>query len=181
MSFREIKTPKSPARAIALIGVMAATIEVGKLVLSFLPNIEVVTLLCALYGYVFGFYGVVAAAAFVCIEPMIYGVGSWVATYIIYWPLVAFVFMLLASAKVKRRLPITLIALGLTLFFGVLSSVIDSMIWGIGLHYFKNVFLYYLRGIPFYVTQLACNAAMFPTLFPFLAKKLKLINRHVFL
>ena len=89
--------------------------------------------------------------------------------------------MLLASAKVKRRLPITLIALGLTLIFGVLSSVIDSMIWGIGLHYFKNVFLYYLRGIPFYVTQLACNAAMFPTLFPFLAKKLKLINRHVFL
>ena len=181
MSFREIKMPKSPARAIALIGVMAATIEVGKLALSFLPNIEVVTLLCALYGYVFGFYGVVAAAIFVCIEPLIYGVGSWVAIYMIYWPLVAFVFMLLASAKVKRRLPLTLIALGLTLFFGVLSAVVDSMVHGIGLHYFKNVFVYYLRGIPFYINQLLCNGAVFPTLFPFFVKKLKLINKHVFL
>ena len=160
---------------------MAATIEVGKLALSFLPNIEVVTLLCALYGYVFGFYGVVAAAVFVCIEPVIYGVGTWVATYMIYWPLVAIVFMLLGSAKIKRRLPITLIALALTVIFGLLSALIDSTVYGIGLNYFRNFALYYLRGIPFYLAQLACNAAVFPTLFPFLVKKLKLINKHVFL
>lgn len=181
MSFREIKMPKSGARGIALVAIMAATIEVGKLALSFLPNIEVVTLLCALYGYVFGFYGVVAAAVFVCIEPMIYGVGTWVATYMIYWPLVAAVFMLLGSAKVKRRLPITLIALGLTVFFGVLSAAIDVTVYGIGIGYFKNFLVYYLRGIPFYVTQLLCNAVVFPLLFKFLSKKLSTIGARFFL
>ena len=47
------------ARLVALVGIMAATVECGKLVLSFLPNIEVVTLLLALFGYVFGWAGVV--------------------------------------------------------------------------------------------------------------------------
>ena len=77
------------ARAIALVGIMAATLECGKLVLSFIPNVEVVTLLVALYGYVFGGLGIIAAAVFVCIEPLIWGFGSWFITYIIYWPLVA--------------------------------------------------------------------------------------------
>ena len=70
------------ARSIALVGIMAATLECGKLVLSFLPNIEVVTILCALYGYVFGVLGIVAAAVFVCLEPLIYGFGSWIITYL---------------------------------------------------------------------------------------------------
>ena len=51
----------SPARALALVGISAATVECGKLALMALPNIEVVTLLLALYGYVFGPLGVAAA------------------------------------------------------------------------------------------------------------------------
>ena len=39
-----------PARAAALVGIMAATVECGKLALSFLPNVEVVTLLIALFS-----------------------------------------------------------------------------------------------------------------------------------
>ena len=59
------------ARAVALVGVMAATMECGKLVLSFLPNVEIVTLLHAIYGFAFGWLGVAASVVFVCIEPMI--------------------------------------------------------------------------------------------------------------
>ena len=58
------------AKKIALVGISAATIECGKSALAFLPNIEVVTLLCALYGYAFGMLGVLSAVVFVCIEPL---------------------------------------------------------------------------------------------------------------
>ena len=51
------KKRMKPAHAVALVGIMAATMECGKLALSFLPNIEIVTLLHALYGYVFGYLG----------------------------------------------------------------------------------------------------------------------------
>ena len=60
----------SPARNIALVGIMAATVECAKLALAFLPNVEVVTLLLALYGYVFGYLGFAAAIVFVSIEPL---------------------------------------------------------------------------------------------------------------
>ena len=165
------------ARAVALVGIMAATLECGKLVLSFLPNVEVLTLLCALYGYVFGVYGVAAAAVFVCIEPLIYGIGSWIVYYIIYWPLVALVFMLLRRRGVKSRLWLTLTAIGLTLLFGVLSSVVDTVFYlGINENYLKNLCLYYLRGAVFYLVQIVCNAALFPTLFVFLSGKLERIR-----
>ena len=78
----------SPAKIVAFIGVMAATIECAKLALSFLPNIEVVTLLIALYSYTFGIYGLLASVVFVSIEPVIYGFGTWVVSYYIYWPTV---------------------------------------------------------------------------------------------
>ena len=168
------------ARSIALVGIMAATLECGKLALSFLPNIEVVTILCALYGYVFGIYGIIATAIFVCIEPLIYGFGSWIITYFIYWPLVAFVFMLLRKKGVKSRLWLTVIAVVLTVGFGVISSIVDTAFYlGINKNYLSNLVLYYVRGMVFYIVQIACNAVLFPTLFLFLADKLEKIKPNI--
>ena len=170
----------SSAKAIALVGISAATIECAKLALAFLPNVEVVTLLTALYGYVFGWLGVLSAVVFVCIEPLIYGINTWVITYFIYWPLVAFIFMMLRCAKIRNRWILTAVAVGLTAFFGVLSSVVDTaLMLGINEYYFKNLIVYYLRGMVFYAVQIICNATLFPLLFPFLAKKLKLIKRNM--
>ena len=168
------------ARSIALVGIMAATLECGKLALSFLPNIEVITILCALYGYVFGIYGIIATAVFVCIEPLIYGFGSWIITYFIYWPLVAFIFMLLRKRGVKSRLLLTTVAVALTTCFGVLSSIVDAAFYlGINKNYLSNVVLYYVRGMVFYIVQIACNAVLFPTLFLFLSNKLEKIKPNI--
>lgn len=176
MKFSTIKYI-SGAKAVTLVGIMAATVECGKLALSFLPNIEVVTLLLALYGYVFGWYGVTAAFVFALIEPMIYGFGGWVITYIIYWPVVAALFMLLRKIGVKNRWFLTCVAVGLTAMFGLLSSAVDTAVYlGVNEHYFTNLGLYYLRGVAFYAVQLGCNAALFPTLFLYLAEKLRIIK-----
>ena len=50
------------ALQIAYVAVSAATVTAGKLALSALPNVEVVTLLLASYGYVFGPGGVLSAS-----------------------------------------------------------------------------------------------------------------------
>ena len=68
----------SASKKVATVGICAATIECAKLALAALPNVEVVTLLCALYGYTFGWWGVLSTVVFVCIEPIIWGFGSWV-------------------------------------------------------------------------------------------------------
>ena len=165
------------AKKIALVGISAATIECAKLALAFLPNVEAVTLLCALYGYCFGYLGVLAAIVFVFIEPIVWGVNTWVVLYFIYWPLVAFVFMLFGKARMKNRWILSAVAVLLTVFFGVLSSLIDV---GLFSGYFDNFFyrfsIYYLRGIPFYIAQIATNAVVFPLLFLPLSQKLQKIS-----
>ena len=85
---------RDKARKIAVIALMTATIEGGKLALSFIPNVEIVTLLCALYGYIFGWSGIISTYLFVVIESVIWGFNTWVVTYVIYWPMVAFIFIL---------------------------------------------------------------------------------------
>ena len=171
----------SPARAIALVGISAATVECAKLALAALPNVEVVTLLLALYGYVFGLWGVLSAIVFVSIEPLIFGFGTWVATYFIYWPLVALVFALLGRFHVRGRIKITAVAVLLTAFFGVLSSLIDvGLLTGFFENFLYRFGIYYARGIVFYAIQIACNAVLFFFLFDFLAQRLMRVRRSLF-
>jgi len=169
----------SPARKIALVGIMAATVECAKLALAFLPNIEAVTLLLALYGYVFGFSGFFAAVVFVSIEPLIYGFNTWVVSYYLYWPLVSLVFMLLAKLKVKNRWLITGAAVILTAWFGVLTSLVDiGLLSGFFDKFAYRFAVYYARGVVFYAVQIVCNAVLFPLLFRFLANKLEGIKKQ---
>ena len=180
-----INAPKkkilSGAKAIALVGITAATVECGKLALTALPNVEIVTLLLALYGYVFGWYGVLSAVVFVSIEPLIYGFGTWLPAYFIHWPLVAIVFMLLGKIKLKNRWIITAVALALTFLFGVLTSLIDvGLLTGNFDRFFYRFGVMYARGIVFYAIQIACNAVLFPLCFNFLADKLFVIRKQFF-
>lgn len=169
----------SPARKIALVGIMAATVECGKLVIAFVPNIEVVTLLLALYGYVFGILGFAAAIVFVSIEPLIYGFNTWVVSYYLYWPFVSLVFMLLAKLRVKNRWLLTLVAIILTAWFGVLTTLVDiGLLSGFFDNFFYRFSVYYARGVVFYAVQIACNAVLFPLLFSFLTKKLEKIKNQ---
>ena len=175
------KKRRSPSKSVALVGIMAATMECGKLVLSFLPNVEIVTLLCALFGYVFGYLGVASALVFVCIEPLIYGFGTWIASYFLYWPFVAGAFWLLARMRVKNRWLITALAVMLTIWFGVLSSLVEiGLFSGFFDSFLERFSVYYLRGIPFYAVQVATNAAVFPMLFTFAAKKLTRVRDNFF-
>jgi hypothetical protein len=159
---------------------MAATVECGKLALVALPNIEVVTLLLALYSYVFGWMGIAAALVFIAIEPLIYGFGSWVISYFIYWPVLALLFAFLGRAKIKNRFLITLLAVLMTVLFGVLTSLVDvGLFSGAFDNFFYRFAAYYLRGIPFYLLQTGCNTALFFAVFPFLAKKLSQLKKRM--
>ncbi len=164
----------SYAKSTVLVGLMAATLECAKLALSALPNIEIVTLLLALYSYCFGWLGVAASVVFVCIEPIIYGFGPWVIAYFIYWPLLAIAFMILGRLSVKNRIVITGAAVVMTFFFGVISSIVDVGLFSGGYDNFLYRFvIYYLRGTVFYTVQIITNLVLFSLLFPFLSEKLQ--------
>ncbi len=178
MSLSEKPSKRQRAsRRVVLVGIMAATVECGKLALAFVPNVEIVTLFLALFSYAFGGLGLAAALIFVCIEPLIWGFGTWVVSYFIYWPLVSIVFFVLGRIKLKNRLAVTLIVAVLTFLFGVLSSLIDiGLLSGFFENFFERFLVYYARGLVFYVVHIVSNIIMFFFLFNFLLVKLDKIK-----
>ena len=150
----------------ATVGMMAATIECAKLALAALPNIEAVSILIALYSYVFGICGVLAALVFVAIEPLVWGMGTWFISYLIYGPLLAFVFFLLGRVRIKNRFAVSGISVAMTFFFGILTSLVDiGLFSGSFDRFFYRLGIYYARGIAFYITHVVSNALIFLLLF----------------
>ena len=181
----------SPVKRIAIVGIMAATLECAKLALAALPNIEVVSLLLAVYGYAFGGLGVYAAFVFCAIEPMIWGFGPWVISYFLYWPLIPTVFSLIAKrrrddarGKNKRWINISILPaaaiLIMTIWFGILTSLIDVGLFTGNFDRFLWRFgIYYIRGIVFYILHSVSNVIIFIFSFEPLSRAFLKIKKSV--
>lgn len=78
---------KIALKDIAVIGLMAATIEVAKMALAFLPNIELTSFLLILYALTFGKRAIYTVPVFILIEGAVYGFNLWWIMYLYAWPL----------------------------------------------------------------------------------------------
>ena len=164
---------KFTARDIALIGVMIATLEVAKLAMSYLPNIELVTLLIILYTLFFGKRIYYVLVAFVLIEGCLYGFGIWWFMYLYIWPLLA---ILTNLFKKQQSVWFWSIFCGIYgLFYGALCSITYIFISG-----FKGAFAWWVAGIPFDIIHCISNFVLCMVLFIPLRKVMKMLKNHVF-
>lgn len=171
------QTTKYNAYLIAVSALFAAIIVGGKEALAVLPNIEVVTLLVALCAYVWGPVVVFPAVnVFIVVDMAIWGVNTWVISYLIHWNTVALVFWLLGKIAFKHKaveiVTATVTAAVLTTCFGVLTSAVDTLVGYAGNGFFVDADDFFARfavmyasGGSFYVTQIVCNVALFVTTF----------------
>jgi hypothetical protein len=161
---------------IALIGLLAATLTGGKAVLSVIPNVEVVTLLITLYAVRLGLRRALPATLIFCaVESLIWGFQYYLVTYFIYWPCLA-VFAYLISKRTRAFWAFLIYAVLMTVFFGILSSFIDTLFMT-SRPTFRFFFIRYLNGIPFYTAQIICNIVLFATAFKPLSE-LPVFNRY---
>ncbi len=143
------------AQYVTQVAVMAGLITALKFALSFLPNVELITLLIAVFSTVWGLkYSLPATIVFCLVEMAIYGVGSWLLLYIIYWPLLAVIFYYaLRNKKTPVAMGISVgIGLILTALFGVLSACTDTLfvIGAVSKDMLGTYFVsYYLKGLWF--------------------------------
>ena len=82
-------------RDISQIGIMVAIIEVSKLVLSGLPNIELTSFWLIMFTLYFGWRIVAVVPVFILVEGAIYGMHLWWIMYLYAWPILVFVTWLL--------------------------------------------------------------------------------------
>ncbi|NLC43312.1 MAG: hypothetical protein GX783_03410 [Clostridiales bacterium] len=127
-------------RDIVLIGLLSAATTAGKLALSFIPNVEIVTLFFILFAVVLGMKrSLFIAVVFVTTDILIYGFSTWVLGYYLVWPLLVFIASLLRKKANSEYIYATLGGL-FGLFFGLFFAITESLFYGpaYGLAYWVN-------------------------------------------
>ncbi len=106
---------------LVFLSVMAALMVVSQVVLSALPNIELVTLLVILTAHRFGVRAMYPVYVFVIAEGLIYGIHMWWFSYLYIWAILVFAVCLLR--KNSNAIVYTIIAAVYGLLFGTFSSL----------------------------------------------------------
>ena len=147
-----------PVRQIALFGVLGAMTFGAKVAMSFLPNIEPVSLFVMVFAVVFGRKALYPIYLYVAMEILLYGIGTWNLMYVYVWTILA------AAAwcmrKAESPLSWALLSGVFGLAFGALCAPVDFMLGDLG-----YVISKWVTGIPFDLAHCAGNFVMALVLF----------------
>ena len=141
---------KLTIRQIALFGMLGALTFGLKVAMSYLPNIEPVSLLVMIFAVVFGRKCVYPIYLYVLMEILIYGLGTWNINYLYVWAVLALAAYLLRN--MKSALGWALLSGGFGLAFGLLCAPVDFFLGDIGYVVSK-----WVSGIPVDVMHCAGN------------------------
>ena len=141
---------RSKARDVALCAMMAAMLELGKMALNAIANVEVVTLLILLFSRRFGWRIFPSVFVFVGMEFMIFGLGMWSICYLYVWPLLATLGYLLRQHD--QPLFWALLAGFYGLFFGALCSITSLFIGGPAF-----ALAWWISGVPYDLIHAVAN------------------------
>lgn len=144
------------ARDIAYIGMAAASLTAAKFALSWIANVELVTLLLTFYTLKLGKYRTyISCNIFIIVECFLYGFGVWVISYFIHWNFLVFIIGLLDKKGVKKSIWYALSALGVTFLFGVQTTLLEVLYYSANTEFLSAFALRYFMGITFFVTHMA--------------------------
>lgn len=161
-----LDSKKLNLREIALFGILGALTFGAKVAMSFLPNIEPVSLLVMVYTVVFGRKALYPTYLYVALEILFYGIQLWNINYLYVW----LILFLLAWALRKTEQPLAWALLGAVygLFFGALCAPVYLFTGGPAV-----ALSWWISGIPYDLLHCAGNFAMALVLFAPLKKLLR--------
>lgn len=137
-------------REICLFGILAALTFAAKYVMSWMPNIEPVSLMVMLFAVTFGWKALFPIYVYVLMEILFYGLGSWNFNYFYIWAILAFAALTLRN--MHDRLGWAILSGCFGLLFGALCAPVDVFIGG-----FSYAISKWVSGIPFDLMHCAGN------------------------
>lgn len=135
---------KCSVKELILFGVLAAILTTSQVSLSFIPNVETVSLLIILHSLIYEKKSIYIVVIFVMMMGLIYGFGTWWFGYLIIWPSLSMITCLIRN-KVKERYLLLSIYSGIFgLIFGALYAIPVFIFTGI-----NSGIGYWISGIPY--------------------------------
>lgn len=133
-----------------LFGILGAITFAAKYVMSFLPNIEPVSLFVMLFAVVFGKKWVYPVYLYVVLEILFYGVSLWNVNYLYIWSVLAVLAYYLRNMRQPLGWAVLSGVFGLA--FGALCGIVDVFIGG-----FSYAVTKWISGIPFDIAHCLGN------------------------
>ena len=149
------------------VAVFVALTIAAQLCLSFLPGVEVVTVLFVAFSFAFGCrMGLMAATVFSLLRQFLFGFFPTVLIlYLIYYNLIALLFGFLGKWKglsLKKIVALTALSCVCTVCFTLLDNIITPLWYG----YSGKVFrLYFMASLSVMAPQVICTAISVGVLF----------------
>ena len=145
-------------REMVLFGILGAMTVGAKYVMSFLPNMEPVSLCVMLYAVVFGKKWLYPVYIYVTLEILFYGLGIWNLNYLYTWAVLAVAAGFLKGMEGSFGWAMLSGVFGLA--FGALCGIVDVFIGGFGYAVTK-----WISGIPFDISHCIGNFVIALVLF----------------
>ncbi len=161
---------KPTLREIALFGILGALTFGAKVAMSFLPNIEPVSLFVMLYAVIFGRKALYPIYLYVLLEILFYGIQLWNINYLYVWVILAVGAWMLR--KSENPLTWALLSGVFGLLFGALCAPVYLFSGGLGF-----AVSWWVSGIPFDLMHCAGNFVMALLLFIPLRRLLEKLYR----
>ena len=145
-----MKANSLTVREICLFGILGSLTFAAKYVMSWMPNIEPVSLMVMLFAVTFGIKALFPVYLYVLLEILFYGLGTWNFCYLYVWAVLTV--LALVMKKMEHPLGWAMLSGIFGLFFGALCGIVDIFIGGFGYALSK-----WVSGIPFDLAHCAGN------------------------
>ncbi|WP_284141258.1 MULTISPECIES: ECF transporter S component [unclassified Virgibacillus] len=154
---------------LTLLAILAALAIVGRIVFTFLPNIQPATAIIIICGMLLGPFSALLMAFLVTfLSNMILGTGIWTIWQIVSWGIIGILSGLLG--KFPKRIPLFVIVLFAVFsgyLYGFIISLTNYQISG------QMFWAYYIVGLPFDTNHAIGNAIFIVLFYPMLAYLIK--------
>lgn len=149
---------KLTAKDITLIGLMVAIIEVCKVLMKDLPNIELTTFWIIMFTLYFSKKVIYVIPTFIIIEGTMFGFGVWWIMYLYIWPLLALITWIFRTNNSAWFWSVIAGLFGLFFgFFGLFPYLVTSGPYA--------AFTWWIQGIPWDITHAVANFALMLVLY----------------
>ncbi len=175
-----IKKSALTVQDITLIGMMVAVIEVSKVALSGLPNVELTSFWIIMFSLYLGKRVYYAVPVFILVEGLMYGIQIWWIMYLYAWPLLALLAKLLR--KMDSALSWAILSGAFGLSFGLLCAIPYFFIGAAGATVadgLRYAFAWWIAGIPWDFVHGAGNFVIMLVLYHPIGKAMKTISSYL--
>lgn len=137
-------SPKFSPKDLAVDALLSAILFISQIGLSWLPNVELVSLFLILYTLVFKKHVWMILYVFVVLEGMIWGVGLWWFSYLYVWAVLPVSVRFFFKSKTPSAYSAAILSGIFGMLFGLCSSLPYILTGGL-----STAFIWWSAGIPF--------------------------------